>query len=161
MTALVPTVACAQVRGGNGRIDEPIELPGLRGALHSRPSDGGQGGDVYMLSVCGSGLLTRICVADLAGHGERVASLSTRLHKLLQRFVNWPDHRRILRELNGALATLGYDAMTTVAMLTYLPTSRSLASPMPVTLPGGTTGRASDAGRGSHPTRSPRRAGRS
>ena len=124
--APAPMVACAQVRGGNGRIDIPIELPGLRGALHSRPSDGGHGGDVYFLSVCGSGLLTRICVADLVGHGERVSGLSARMHGLLERLVNWPDHRRILRDLNRSLVSLGLDAMTTAAMLTYYPPSRAL-----------------------------------
>jgi serine phosphatase RsbU (regulator of sigma subunit) len=120
------SVGCAQVRGGNGRIDVPIELPGLRGSLHSTPSDGGSGGDVYFLSVCGSGLLTRICLADLVGHGERVARLSARMHALLAKLVNWPDHRRILRDLNASLVALGREALTTAAMLTYYPPTRSL-----------------------------------
>jgi serine phosphatase RsbU (regulator of sigma subunit) len=114
------------VRGGNGRIDVPIELPGLRGVLHSRPSHGGYGGDVYFLSVCGSGLLTRICIADVVGHGERVATLSARMHDLLERFVNTPDHRRILRDLNRSLVPLGLDLMTTAAMFTYYPPARAL-----------------------------------
>jgi sigma-B regulation protein RsbU (phosphoserine phosphatase) len=121
------TVACARVRSGNGRIDVPIGLPGMRGVLHSRPSDGGRGGDVYSLSVCGSGLLTRICVADLVGHGARVGELGERVHGLLQRFVNRPDHRRILRELNDGLVALGIDAMTTAAIFTYYPPSRRLS----------------------------------
>jgi serine phosphatase RsbU (regulator of sigma subunit) len=120
------TVACAQVRGGNGRIDVPIELPGLRGALRSSPSDGGRGGDVYYLSVCGSGLLTRICLADLVGHGESVATLADRMHALLMRHVSRPDHRRVLSDLNRSLVPLGIDAMTTAAVLTYYPPTRTL-----------------------------------
>ena len=120
-------VTCAQVRGGNGRISVPLVLPGLRGALRSDPADGGGGGDVYYLSICGSGLLTRICLADLCGHGERVATLGREIHGLLQRYADRPDQRRLLRDLNGALLPIGMKAMTTAAVVTYYPPRRSFS----------------------------------
>ena len=48
------------------------------------------------------------------------------MHGLLQRFVSWPDHRRVLRELNGALVGMGLEAITTAATCTYYPPTRTL-----------------------------------
>src|SRR5918994_2600785 len=66
--------ACAEVRGGNGTIHAQVMLPGLRGVLYSRPCAGATGGDIHYLSVCGSGLLARVCLADVAGNGTGVAA---------------------------------------------------------------------------------------
>ena len=100
-------VTCAQVRGGNRAVHAPIDLPGIRGVVYSRPCDGGRGGDVHYLSVCGSGLLSHICLADVVGHGEKVAGVSATMHALLKRSMNWTDQRRVLRELNQDLQARG------------------------------------------------------
>lgn len=121
------SVACARVQSGNGRIEAPIALPGLRGVVRCSPSDGGRGGDVYFLSVCGSGLLTRVCLADIAGHGASVEALGRQVHGLLERHVNRPDHRRFLTELNDSLMPLGLDAMTTAVVFTYYPPTRAFS----------------------------------
>jgi sigma-B regulation protein RsbU (phosphoserine phosphatase) len=118
---------CSQVRGGNGPINVPIELPGMRGMLYSRPSAGGRGGDVYYVSICGSGLLSRLCLADVVGHGEAVSKVSAEIHRVLQRLMNWPDQRRVLRKLNRLLERKGLTNLTTAATLTYYPPSRSLS----------------------------------
>jgi len=120
-------LVCTEVWGGNRPIDAPVELPGVRGRIYSRPCDGGRGGDIHYLSVCSSGLLSRFVLADVMGHGEAVATVSTAIHGLLQRYMNWPDQRRILAKLNQHLVEIGFTALTTAAAFTYLPPWRRLS----------------------------------
>jgi sigma-B regulation protein RsbU (phosphoserine phosphatase) len=120
-------MVCSQIRGGNGAVHAPVDLPGIKGVLYSRPCVGGRGGDVYYLSICGSGLLSRICVADVVGHGEAVSQISSDMHGLLRRLMNWPDQRRVLRDLNLLLERRGLDAMATLAAITYYPPTRKLS----------------------------------
>ena len=120
-------LVCTEVWGGNRLIDVPVELPGVRGQLYSRPCAGGRGGDVHYLSVCDSGLISRICVADVAGHGEAVSTVSTEIHGLVRRHINWLDQRRVLKKLNKRLVKIGFDALTTAAAITYFPPMRRLS----------------------------------
>jgi phosphoserine phosphatase RsbU/P len=98
---------------------ERVVLPGLRGVLYSRPCSGASGGDIHYLSVCGSGLLSRICLADVAGHGETVAAVGTAMHTHLLRSVDTIDERRVLTRMDSRLEASGLQAMTTAALVTY------------------------------------------
>jgi sigma-B regulation protein RsbU (phosphoserine phosphatase) len=120
-------LVCAEVWGGNRPIDAPLELPGMRGKLYSRPCEGGRGGDVHYVSVCDSGLISHMCLADVVGHGEAVATVSSRLHGLLRRHINSMDQRTVLRRLNRQLAEIGFDAVTTAAAINYLPPRQRLS----------------------------------
>lgn len=120
-------MVCAEIWGGNRPIDRSIELTGVRGRLYSKPCDGGRGGDVHYLSICNSGVLTRMCVADVAGHGESVAHVSGELHQLLRRFMDHNDQRRVLAELNGRLLREKSPPLTTAAIVTYYPPSGALS----------------------------------
>ena len=120
-------LVCSEVWGRNRPVHIPIELPGVRGVLFSRPCDGGRGGDVHYLSVCGSGLLSRMCLADVVGHGEQVAAVSDEMHRQLRRFMNQPDQRRVLRDLNERLVRMGLRAMTTAVAVSYYPPRRKLS----------------------------------
>jgi len=113
---------CAEVWGGNRFVSRPVLLPGIDGYLWSHPCLGGRGGDVHFLSICGSGLLSRFCLADVAGHGESVAAVSSELHRLLRKYMNFPDQRRVLRALNRKLEAGGVArTMTTAVAVTYYP----------------------------------------
>jgi sigma-B regulation protein RsbU (phosphoserine phosphatase) len=121
-------LSCAEVRGGNGSIFAPVVLPGIKGTIYSQPADdGGGGGDVYYLSVCGSGVLARFCVADVAGHGETVSAVSDEMYRMLRRFSSWPSQARLLRALNRSLYRRGLNAMTTAAAMTYDALSQKLS----------------------------------
>ncbi len=120
-------LVCNEIWGGNRVFHGPIELPGMHGALFSQPCGGPRGGDVHYLSVCGSGLLSRICLADVTGHGESVAAVSQVLHEMLHRSVNRIDERKVLRQLNLRLCLMGGDTYTTAAVLTYFPPTRRLS----------------------------------
>lgn len=120
-------LVCNEIWGGNRIFHGPIELPGMRGVLFSQPCDGVRGGDVHYLSVCGSGLLSRVCLADVTGHGERVAAVSEVMHDLLRRSVNRMDERKVLRQLNLRLSALTNESFTTAAILTYFAPMRRLS----------------------------------
>jgi len=120
-------LVCSEVWGGNRPIHAPVELPGLKGVLYSHPCNGGRGGDVHYLSVCGSGVLARACLADVVGHGETVSRVSGEIHAHLRRCMDQPDQRKVLAKLNGILEARGLDAMTTAAAITYYPPLRRLS----------------------------------
>jgi len=118
--------ACGEVRGGNGTIHAQVTLPGLRGVLYSRPCAGATGGDIHYLSVCGSGLMARVCLADVAGHGSAVAAVGTEMHAHLRRSVDVIDERKVLGRLNRRLNESGVGVMTTAVLATYYPPRRRL-----------------------------------
>jgi serine phosphatase RsbU (regulator of sigma subunit) len=117
---------CGEVRGGNGVIYERLALPGLRGVLYSRPCSGASGGDIHYVSVCGSGLLARVCLADVAGHGPTIAAVGVEMHAHLRRSVDVIDERRVLSRMDRRLDAKGLRAMTTAVLATYYPPSRRL-----------------------------------
>ncbi len=117
---------CGEVRGGTTPVYERVVLPGLRGVLYSRPCSGASGGDIHYLSVCGSGLLSRICLADVAGHGETIAAVGTAMHAHLLRSVDTIDERKVLERMDRRLEASGLYAMTTAVLVTYYSPSRRL-----------------------------------
>ena len=119
-------LVCGEVRGGTTMVHERVALPGMRGVLYSRPCTGASGGDVHYLSVCGSGLLARVCLADVAGHGETIAAVGTEMHAHLLRSVDVIDERKVLVRLDRRLDASGIQSMTTAALTTYYPPSRRL-----------------------------------
>lgn len=117
---------CGEVRGGNGIVHERFTLPGLGGVIYSRPCTGATGGDIHYLSICGSGLLARVCLADVAGHGTTVAAVGAEMHDHLRRSVDVIDERRVLTRLDRRLEEKGLLAMTTAVLATYYSPSRRL-----------------------------------
>jgi phosphoserine phosphatase RsbU/P len=96
-------LACFELWGGNGSANHAVELPGLAGWVYSTPLEPGLGGgDVHYLSVCSKGRVSRIAVADVAGHGSHASLMAENLRKVLQRHTdNW-DQSALMRELNEA-----------------------------------------------------------
>lgn len=120
-------IECAEIWGGNHTIYAPVALPGLHGVLYSRPCSGGRGGDLHYLSICGSGLLSRICIADVVGHGETVAKVGSAAYTLVRRSVDRPDQRRMFSALNDLLVERGLSVLTTAAAFTYYPPTQRLS----------------------------------
>jgi hypothetical protein len=120
-------LVCREVWGGNRAFSGPIELPGLVGKIHSQPCTGGRGGDIHYLSVCDSGLVCQIVLADVVGHGEDVAAVSGTIHGLLRRYLNRLDQRRVLVRLNRRLEKVGFQALTTAVAVNYFPPWRRLS----------------------------------
>ncbi len=72
-------LACLEIRGGNERASYSIDLPGMAAWVSCRPiTPATRGGDLHYLSVYSQGFVSRITLADVAGHGELVSSVADR-----------------------------------------------------------------------------------
>ncbi len=94
----------AEAWTGNRRTAGLVEMPGLVAWVHSVPSGpGAGGGDVHYVSVCPSGIVSRIALADVSGHGEAVGVLSERLRELMLRYLPALEQVGLMRDLNRAV----------------------------------------------------------
>ncbi len=94
-----------EVWGGNSRVDRGFEVPGLDVWVYSHPYEASKGGgDVYYVSTCASGRITRLLLADVSGHGEAVADVAVGLRDLMRQNVNLINQTRFVREMNQQFA---------------------------------------------------------
>ncbi len=92
---------CMEVVGGNGATHRKIETTGLDVTIFSRPHESDPyGGDVHYLTGCASGRITRIVVADVAGHGASVAERARQLRDIARDNVNHIRHQRMVKRTN-------------------------------------------------------------
>jgi phosphoserine phosphatase RsbU/P len=118
---------CMEVWGGNAAVDTSVVISGLDAWIFARPyrnADGG--GDVYYVSSCATGRVTRLLLADVSGHGADVADTAGKLRTLMRRNVNFLDQGRFVGELNSQFTDLS-DAgcfATALAMTFFGPTRR-------------------------------------
>jgi len=104
--AQVQRLACLELRGGNQLADYSAELPGLAGWVWCRPlRPSPHGGDLYYLSVCSHGVIARVAVADVSGHGEVVSAAANRLRDALRKSVDEWDQSALIRQLNDNFLT--------------------------------------------------------
>src|SRR3954452_20426776 len=98
---------CMEIWGGSSVFDRDVSTPGLDGWVYSRPHEGAEeGGDVHYVSVCGGGIVTRLIVADVSGHGAAVAELAVALRTLMRRNINSKSQTRLVGALNRQFAAL-------------------------------------------------------
>ena len=71
--------------------------------------------------MCNSGIIARVCLADVAGHGERVAGVARVMHAELRASVNSWDEREVMQALDVRLEQSGLKAITTAALVSYRP----------------------------------------
>ena len=112
-------IQCAEVWGGIKDQDVDACSRSLNVSLYSSACDGGRGGDIYYLSVCGYEKLTRVAIADVAGHGERVSTVSTWLYECLKQRMNDSEGAGVLRDLNQRVVERGFGAITTAAVVGF------------------------------------------
>ena len=92
---------------------------GVRASLFSRSCEGGEGGDVYYFSVCGSDSLTRVALTDVTGHGPTVSQVGQWLYNALAARMNSLRGDRVLAELNDLADHYGLDAVSTLAVVQF------------------------------------------
>jgi phosphoserine phosphatase RsbU/P len=119
---------CMEIRGGNYAVDAHSTTPGLDLWVYSRPFEGdSNGGDVHYISQCGGGIVTRLVIADVSGHGSAVADMARDLRILVRKNINQKSHDRIVRELNREFTALaGMRRFATAVVATFLATTRRL-----------------------------------
>jgi phosphoserine phosphatase RsbU/P len=118
---------CMEVWGGSQLTARGVELGGLDAWVFSRPYRQAQrGGDVYYASSCATGRISRLLLADVAGHGNSVAATAADLRTLMRRFVNHLDQREFVRLLNQQFAALSREGSFATAIVStfFAPTGR-------------------------------------
>ncbi|MBX3357864.1 MAG: serine/threonine-protein phosphatase [Phycisphaeraceae bacterium] len=115
------TIACMEIWGGQERFHGGVSVTGNDVFVSSDPFTGdSHGGDIYYLSNCAGGLVTRIALADVSGHGSEVADLARTLRDLMRRHINTPDQSRFATALNHAFSdAASAGRFATAILLTY------------------------------------------
>jgi serine phosphatase RsbU (regulator of sigma subunit) len=95
-----------EVWGGNHAVDTGVIMAGLDAWLFSQPHGEGDGGDIHYVSSCAAGMITRLLVADVSGHGAAVSDVAAGLRKLMRRYINYHDQTRFLGEIDREFSGL-------------------------------------------------------
>jgi len=117
---------CMEVWGGNRAPWSQFSVQGLNLWVHSEPfrsSDGG--GDVYYLSSCASGRITRMLLADVSGHG---ASVAVALRYLMRENINFIKQTHLIASLNSQFESISATGCFATALVsTFFWPTRTLA----------------------------------
>lgn len=126
--AVPERMQCMEVWGGNSPVQRSFETAGLQLWLHSHPFEQAvRGGDVYYISSCASGRITRLLLADVSGHGEGVGALAVGLRDLMRQNVNVIQQTRFVSEMNRQFAEQPENAaFATAVVCTFFAPTRSL-----------------------------------
>ena len=121
-------MTCMEVWGGNQSTWSHFVVPGLDLWVYSLPVDGDeQGGDVYYVSSCASGRITRMLIGDVSGHGAEASPVSSRLRDIMRRNVNYIDQTRVVESLNEQFEqTSASGRFATAIISTYFSPTRRL-----------------------------------
>ncbi len=114
-------LACLEIRGGNRQAVYTAELPGFDVWVSCRPLEPAtRGGDLYYLSVCSKGSISRVAIADVAGHGESVSAVAERLRDALREHADHWDQSALIQRLNdGFLGGSREGRYATAFLLSY------------------------------------------
>jgi hypothetical protein len=114
-------MTCMEVWGGNQPANNGVIMPGLDAWIYSLPfGDSDSGGDVYYVSACATGRITRLLLADVSGHGTQVSKIAVSLRKLMQKYVNFIDQTAFVGSMNRQFAELaGAGTFATAIVSTF------------------------------------------
>lgn len=117
-----------EVWGGSQLTSRGVEFGGLDAWVYSKPyGQAHAGGDIYYASSCATGRISRLLLADVAGHGQTVANTAADLRTLMRRFVNRLDQTEFVRLLNQQFSALPRTgAFATAIVTTFFEPSRRL-----------------------------------
>lgn len=123
------TMRCMEIWGGNRVTRTLVAMPGLDVWVASEPHLANpQGGDVHYVSLCGGGIISRLIVADVSGHGAKVAGFAESLRDLMRRNINRKSQRELVKSLNRQFGELAQSQrFATAVVATYLARTDRLA----------------------------------
>ncbi|HMP16449.1 MAG TPA: PP2C family protein-serine/threonine phosphatase [Gemmatales bacterium] len=117
-TKATNSLRCMEIWGGNRAVEQDFELPGLDVWLYSRPvAEAMDGGDVYYLSSCASGRISRLLIADVSGHGPEVSQLALRLRDLMRRNINRIDQASFVEGMNKEFVQFNQEGRFATAII--------------------------------------------
>ncbi len=107
-----------EVWGGNNPVNDSVAMAGLDAWVYCQPYRGAEGGgDVYYVSSCATGRITRLLVADVAGHGLEVSDTAAQLRALMRRYVNFLDQTQFVQSLNQKFIALSHGGRFATAIV--------------------------------------------
>ena len=115
-----------EVWGGNALANSSVSMPGLDAWVYCKPFENSEaGGDVYYVSSCATGRITRLLVADVSGHGAAVRETAIVLRTLMRRYVNCLDQCQFVRSMNRQFTDLSSAGSFATALVTtfFAPTN--------------------------------------
>jgi serine phosphatase RsbU (regulator of sigma subunit) len=115
-----------EVWGGNEIANSTVSMGGLDAWVEARPHENSAaGGDVYYLSSCATGRITRMLLADVSGHGNQVADIARTLRTLMREHVNHIDQRKFITRMNEAFTQQSRAGIfaTAIACTYFAPTN--------------------------------------
>lgn len=123
------TLQCMEIWGGIEPVERSVSTPGLDLWVFSQPYRGeDRGGDVHYVTLCGGGLITRLVVADVSGHGSAVAEFSSTLRSLLRKNINQKSQKRFVESLNREFAEMAQlRRFATTVVITFLASTGKLS----------------------------------
>src|SRR3954464_6774983 len=128
MEAAAEFMQCMEVWGGSEIVDKHVAISGLDAWVYCKPYlDAEGGGDVYYVSSCATGRITRLLVADVSGHGSAVCDVAVQLRSLMRKHVNQIDQSRFVGSMNqqfGAMSKAG--CFATAVVTTFFAPTRDL-----------------------------------
>ena len=115
------TLQCSEVWSGYRAIENSVLSTGLKAWIWSTPyQDDSEGGDVHYLSLCSGGIVTRVVLADVCGHGSAVGAISEKLCNLLRRFMNAKKQDQVVSVINREFTQVTKDfRFATAVLVTY------------------------------------------
>ena len=79
---------CTELWGGIQNQDSEVSAGKVIGSIHSTACcEGSKGGDIYYFGVCKGGVITRLAIADVTGHGEAVSEISQYVYDTLKAYI--------------------------------------------------------------------------
>jgi len=112
------TLMCNEVWGGNRKVVRTVQLASVTAWMASVPLDEGEGGgDLYYMSVCNHGLISRVALADVSGHGHVVSAMTETLQKLMHENIDVWDQADFMRGLNETFALSAQNKYATAIVL--------------------------------------------
>lgn len=119
---------CMEVWNGSKHVENNVQAPGFSAWIYSKPYQGSKnGGDVYFLTLCMGGVLSRLLLGDVAGHGADASATSLKLRQSIRKFINYKNQQRLVAEINTHFASLEQDGRFATAIIaTYQSNKRKL-----------------------------------
>lgn len=121
---------CMEVWGGNGSRDNHFVRPGVDVWIASQAVDRdlSGGSDLYLLSSCSSGRITRMMVAEVCGLLPQYTKLSDELGELMKQNINTIRQARFVSEISRRLAECSeHGCFATTMISTFFSPTRTLS----------------------------------
>ena len=119
---------CMEIIGGNRAINKSFEAAGLDIHVFSQPfQDSTTGGDIYFLTSCASGRISRFLLADVSGHGDAASKVATSLRDLMRDNVNRISQARFVESMNQEFSRqMDNSCFATAVVATFFEPTKSL-----------------------------------